>query len=430
MKKIVAVCLCLLFLVQSAPEIFAAEGAEEQENTGNAGESEEDVRGDNAGENEEDASGENAGENEEDVRGESGLEISAPSAILMEASTGQVVYEKNPDEERPPASVTKIMTLLLIFDALKTGQISLEDTVTTSEYAASMGGSQVFLEPGETQTVDTLIKCIAVASANDACVAMAEHIAGSEEEFVNKMNERAKELGMDHTHFVNCNGLDADGHLTTARDISLMSRELIRLYPQIRDYAMIWMENITHTTKKGSSEFGLTNTNKLVRHYEYTTGLKTGSTSQAGFCISATAEKNGMELIAVIMAAETSRDRTKAAIALLNYGFGKCSVYKEEKNEKTAEIPVKNGVKEKAATAQEELFTYVDMEGSDLSKIERKVQMKKALKAPVKQGQEAGKAVYYLEGKEIGSRRILTTEAVEKMKYTDAVEKVVDNFLP
>lgn len=418
MKKIVAVCLCLLFLVQSAPEIFAAEVAEEQENTGNAGESEEDVRG------------ENAGENEEDVRGENGLEISAPSAILMEASTGQVVYEKNPDEERPPASVTKIMTLLLIFDALETGQISLEDTVTTSEYAASMGGSQVFLEPGETQTVDTLIKCIAVASANDACVAMAEHIAGSEEEFVNQMNERAKELGMDHTHFVNCNGLDADGHLTTARDISLMSRELIRLYPQIRDYAMIWMENITHTTKKGSSEFGLTNTNKLVRHYEYTTGLKTGSTSQAGFCISATAEKNGMELIAVIMAAETSRDRTKDAIALLNYGFGKCSVYKEEKNEKTAEIPVKNGVKEKAATAQEELFTYVDMEGSDLSKIERKVQMKKALKAPVKQGQEAGKAVYYLEGKEIGSRRILTTEAVEKMKYTDAVEKVVDNFLP
>ena len=405
MKKIMAVCLCLLFLVQSAPEIFAAEVAEEQENTGNAGESEED------------ASGENAGENEEDVRGESGLEISAPSAILMEASTGQVVYEKNPDEERPPASVTKIMTLLLIFDALETGQISLEDTVTTSEYAASMGGSQVFLEPGETQTVDTLIKCIAVASANDACVAMAEHIAGSEEEFVNKMNERAKELGMDH-------------HLTTARDISLMSRELIRLYPQIRDYAMIWMENITHTTKKGSSEFGLTNTNKLVRHYEYTTGLKTGSTSQAGFCISATAEKNGMELIAVIMAAETSRDRTKDAIALLNYGFGKCSVYKEEKNEKTAEIPVKNGVKEKAATAQEELFTYVDMEGSDLSKIERTVQMKKALKAPVKQGQEAGKAVYYLEGKEIGSRRILTTEAVEKMKYTDAVEKVVDNFLP
>ena len=279
------------------------------------------------------------GENEEDVRGENGLEISAPSAILMEASTGQVVYEKNPDEERPPASVTKIMTLLLIFDALETGQISLEDTVTTSEYAASMGGSQVFLEPGETQTVDTLIKCIAVASANDACVAMAEHIAGSEEEFVNQMNERAKELGMDHTHFVNCNGLDADGHLTTARDISLMSRELIRLYPQIRDYAMIWMENITHTTKKGSSEFGLTNTNKLVRHYEYTTGLKTGSTSQAGFCISATAEKNGMELIAVIMAAETSRDRTKDAIALLNYGFGKCSVYKEEKKRKNRRDP-------------------------------------------------------------------------------------------
>ncbi len=210
-------------------------------------------------------------------------DVSAPSAILMEASTGQVIYEKDADNQRPPASVTKVMTLLLIFDALEQGKIKLEDEVTTSEYAASMGGSQVFLEPGEVQTVDTMIKCISVASANDACVAMAELIAGTEEEFVAQMNQRAKELGMEHTQFKNCNGLDTDGHVTTARDIALMSRELITTYPQIRDYCTIWMENITHTTKKGTTEFGLTNTNKLIRHYENATGLKTGSTSKAKF---------------------------------------------------------------------------------------------------------------------------------------------------
>ena len=204
------------------------------------------------------------------------LNISAPSAILMEAFTGAVVYEKNSHEARHPASVTKIMTLLLIFDALSSKQISLDDTVTVSEYAASMGGSQVFLEPGETQTVETMIKCISVASANDACVAMAEHVAGSESEFVRMMNERAKGLGMNDTNFVNCCGLDADGHMTSANDIALMSRELITKYPKIHDYCTIWMENITHTTAKGSSEFGLTNTNKLIKHYQYATGLKTG----------------------------------------------------------------------------------------------------------------------------------------------------------
>lgn len=237
--------------------------------------------------------------------------MSAPSAILMEASTGQIIYEKEADKKRPPASVTKVMTLLLIFDAIESGKIKLEDEVTTSEYAASMGGSQVFLEPGETQTVDTMIKCISVASANDACVAMSELIAGSEEEFVVQMNERAKKLGMKNTVFKNCNGLDTEGHETTARDIALMSRELITKYPQIRDYCTIWMENITHTTKKGTSEFGLSNTNKLIKHYEYATGLKTGSTSKAKFCVSATAEKDGMELIAVIMAQKTVKPESE-----------------------------------------------------------------------------------------------------------------------
>lgn len=359
---------------------------------------------------------------------DTGVELSAPSAILMEKETGQVVYEKNPDEQLAPASVTKIMTLLLIFDAIGEGKLGLEDPVTTSEYAASMGGSQVFLEPGEVQTVDTMIKCIAVASANDACVAMAEHICGSEEEFVNLMNERAKELGMSNTHFVNCNGLDAEGHLTTARDIALMSRELITKYPQIRDYSMIWLEDITHNTQKGTSEFGLTNTNKLVRHYEYTTGLKTGSTGNAKFCISATAEKNGIELIGVIMAAETSKARTKDAIALLNYGFGQCSKFQEEKIPKTPDAIVGNGIEDRASTAQEAAFTYVDASGRNLQNMERKVEMKK-LKAPVKQGDEAGMARYFLDGQEIGTVKILTTESVEQMNYPAALEESAREFL-
>lgn len=356
-------------------------------------------------------------------------ELSAPSALLMEASTGQVIYEKNPDEQLPPASVTKVMTLLLIFDALEEGKISLEDEVTTSEYAASMGGSQVFLEPGEVQTVDTMIKCIAVASANDACVAMAEHIWGSEEEFVVRMNERAKELGMENTTFVNCNGLDADGHLTTARDIALMSRELITSYPKIRDYCLIWMEDITHTTQKGTSVFGLSNTNKLVRHYEYATGLKTGSTSKAGFCISATAEKDGMELIGVIMAAKTSKDRTKDAVALLNYGFGKCTRYAEEEAPKTEAVEIRRGVKDSVKTVQKEPFTYVDTAGADLSAIERKVVWNDDLKAPVKEGDKVGEAVYTLEGEEIGRVDIAAAESVEKISCQSAAKDAMERFL-
>ena len=269
---------------------------------------------------------------EEKTAADSGseVELSAETAILMEAETGTVLFEQNADKELPPASVTKVMTLLLIFDALKEGKISLDEEVTTSEYAASMGGSQVFLETGEKQTVDTLIKCIAVASANDACVVMAERVAGTEEQFVQRMNERAKGLGMEHTNFVNCNGLDTDGHETTARDIALMSRELILNYPQIFDYTQIWMENITHVTAKGESEFGLSNTNKLIRQYEYATGLKTGSTSQAKFCLSATGAKDGIQMIAVVMAEPDAKSRTKDAIKLLNYGFGRCNSYQDE----------------------------------------------------------------------------------------------------
>lgn len=355
--------------------------------------------------------------------------ISAPSAILMETSTGQVIYEKDPDSKRPPASVTKVMTLLLIFDALDEGRIKLEDEVTTSEYAASMGGSQVFLEPGETQTVDTLIKCISVASANDACVTMAEHISGSEEEFVAQMNKRAQELGMKNTQFKNCNGLDTEGHLTTARDIALMSRELITRYPQIHDYCTIWMENITHTTKKGTTEFGLSNTNKLIRHYEYATGLKTGSTSKAKFCISATAKKDDMELIAVIMAADDSKIRNKDAITLLNQGFGKCQKYSEDSLQPISPVKVKRGVKEEVAVSQKEKFSYVDTTGADLNSIERKAHIKKSVKAPVKKGDKLGTVKYYLNKNEIGTVDVLALESVREIDMSSALKDVCRHFL-
>ena len=358
-----------------------------------------------------------------------GLELSAESAVIMEASGGQVLFEKNADEKKPPASVTKVMTLLLIFDALADGTITPDTEVTTSEYAASMGGSQVFLEAGEKQTVDTMIKCIAVASANDACVAMAEKIAGSEPAFVEKMNQRSAGLGMTNTHFVNCNGLDTEGHLTTARDIALMSRELITKYPQIENYSTIWMENITHTTAKGSSEFGLSNTNKLIRQYEYATGLKTGSTSGAKFCLSATARKDGIDMIAVVMAEPDSKTRVKDAIAMLNYGFGKCSIYQDEKAlEKIVYAEVKHGMQEKAKGETPEGFRYVDTSGSDLSAVEKEVRIQKQT-APVKKGDQIGEVIYRLNEKTIGSVPVYATEGVAELTFGGAFLKILEEMM-
>ena len=358
-----------------------------------------------------------------------GLELSAESAVIMEASGGQVLLEKNADEKKPPASVTKVMTLLLIFDALADGTITPDTEVTTSEYAASMGGSQVFLEAGEKQTVDTMIKCIAVASANDACVAMAEKIAGSEPAFVEKMNQRSAGLGMTNTHFVNCNGLDTEGHLTTARDIALMSRELITKYPQIENYSTIWMENITHTTAKGSSEFGLSNTNKLIRQYEYATGLKTGSTSGAKFCLSATARKDGIDMIAVVMAEPDSKTRVKDAIAMLNYGFGKCSIYQDERAlEEIVYAEVKHGMQEKAKGETPEGFRYVDTSGSDLSAVEKEVRIQKQT-APVKKGDQIGEVIYRLNEKTIGSVPVYATEGVAELTFEGAFLKILEEMM-
>lgn len=358
-----------------------------------------------------------------------GGEISAPSAVLMEASTGKVIYDKNSHEKRHPASVTKVMTLLLIFDALKDGKVKLEDEVTVSQFAASMGGSQVFLEPEEKQTVDTMIKCISVASANDACVAMAEHIWGSEEEFVAKMNERAAGLGMKDTHFVNCNGLDTDGHMTTAYDIALMSRELITKYPDIHKYCTIWMEDITHTTKKGSSQFTLSNTNKLIKQYQYATGLKTGSTGLAKYCVSATAKKNGIELIAVIMGAPDHKVRFKDATTLLNNGFGKCQLYKDDKPGRLPQIAVTGGVKDKTTCKYKGSFSYLSTTGEKLSDIKKEVKLGKELKAPVKKGTKIGEVVYKLNGEKIGSVDIVADKNVEKAGFGDFLQKMFKSYL-
>ena len=357
------------------------------------------------------------------------LDVSAPSVLLMEASTGTVIYEKNSHDVLHPASITKIMTLILIFDALENGQISLDDTVTVSDYAASMGGSQVYLEPGETQTVETMIKCISIASANDACVAMAELIYGSESEFVRQMNERAKGLGMNDTTFVNCCGLDADGHMTSAYDVALMSRELITKHPEIHNYCTVWMENITHTTAKGTSEFGLTNTNKLIKQYEYATGLKTGSTSLAKYCVSATAKKDDLELIAVVMAAPDYKIRFADATTLLNYGFGKCHLYSDTNEDKLTSLEVEKGIAEFVGLTYESPFSYISTDGSDLSGVSKSLELPELATAPIQKGDIAGKAIYSMNGKEIGHVNILYTDSVNAATYKDYFLRALHFFL-
>ena len=354
------------------------------------------------------------------------VEISAPSGVLMEPETKTILYEKDKDTRRSPASVTKVMTLLLIFDHLKDGSLKLTDTVTTSAHAKSMGGSQVFLEEGETQDVETMIKCIVVASGNDASVAMAEHIAGSEEAFVKEMNARAEGLGMENTHFVDCCGLtDSDEHYTTAYDIALMSRELILNYPEIFQYSSIWMENITHVTRQGSKEFGLTNTNRLIRTYSGCIGLKTGSTSKAGFCLSAVAERNELMLISVVMAAPDYKARFADAVTLLNYGFANCHLYKDENPGAVPETTVAGGIQEQVAGRLRGTFSYLSMGGENLDGIEKEWMMEESCKAPVREGNVIGHLVYQLDGRELGSVEIEAAETVEKAGLWDYFKKVM-----
>ncbi len=356
--------------------------------------------------------------------------VEAPGAVLMEAETGKVIFEKDMETKRSPASITKIMTLLLIFDEIKKGSLKLTDMISTSAYAKSMGGSQVFLEEGETQTAETMIKCIVIASGNDASVAMAEHIAGSEQDFVKRMNVRAKELGMKNTNFEDCCGLtDSDNHYTTAYDIAVMSRELVTKYPEILSYSSIWMEDITHETKKGSSTFTLTNTNKLIRSYEGCKGLKTGSTSKAGYCLSAVAERNGVTLIAVVMAAPDYKARFKDAAAMLTYGFSKCNIYIDEKPSKLPEIKVKGGIQKSVSLKYKEKFKYLNTEGEALEKIEKKLTVPRETEAPVKKGEKAGEMNYYMGKKKLGCVPVLYKESVRKIKYEDWVKRVWEAYL-
>lgn len=358
------------------------------------------------------------------------LNVSAPSALLMEASTGTVIYEKDADIPLKPASITKIMTLLLTFEALEKGQIHLEDQVTTSAYAKSMGGSQVFLDEGEVQSVETLIKCIAVASGNDAAVAMAEYIAGSEEAFVQMMNEKAAALNMTATHFEDCCGLtDSDTHITSARDVAVMSRELITKYPQIYDYTKIWMEDITHNTARGSTPFTLSSTNKLLKQYSYATGLKTGSTSSAKYCLSATANKDGIDLIAVIMAAPDYKVRFEDAIKLLQYGFSVSRVYQDMNQDDLGMVQVTGGVEEETGLMYESQFSYLDVTGKDLSRVTKEIRLKEEHRAPIKAGDVAGEAIYFLDGNKMGSVNILYQEDVREARYIDYLKMIFRIYL-
>ena len=357
-------------------------------------------------------------------------EVSTPSYIVMEASTGQVICEQDADTRRSPASITKIMTLLIIFEHLKSGRIHLEDQLTTSAYAKSMGGSQVFLEEGETQTLKTMIKCIAVASGNDASVAVAEYIAGSEGEFVKLMNEKAESLGMQNTHFEDCCGLtDSDDHYSSAKDVAIMSRELITKYPEVFDYTTIWMEDIEHKTAQGTSTFTLSSTNKLLKQYEWTTGLKTGSTSKARYCLSATANKDGMELIAVVMAAPDPKTRFQDAMSLLSYGYSVSQMYTDENKDPLPAQKVEGGIEDSVNLVYEGPYSYLDTAGNNLNDIEKEISLPGSVTAPIAEGDAVGEAVYKLNGTRIGSVSILAAKGVEKAQYKDYYKKVWGLYL-
>ena len=350
------------------------------------------------------------------------LEIAGKSALLMDVATGTVLFEQNPHERLSPASVTKIMTMLLIMEAIDSGKITMTDMVTASEAAAAKGGSQVYLKVGETISVSDMLKSIAVSSANDCACAMAEHIAGSEAAFVDLMNQRAGELGMTDTHFVNCTGLDdspeAEEHKTSAQDIAIMSRELLKNHPKIKEFTTIWMDTI-----RGGS-FGLSNTNKLVRFYPGATGLKTGFTSGAGYCLSATAERDGMELIAVVMGSKTSQERNAACKQLLDYGFANFALIQPDLTDQETTVPVTLG-KAPSVTARLGADTGLLLEKSRRNTVTTEVRLEEGLTAPVEAGQTIG-TMTIRAGEEILSKvPLVASEAVERLTWGDLFVKVL-----
>lgn len=349
-------------------------------------------------------------------------ESDAKSLILIEAETGKVLYEKDADTPRPPASVTKVMTMLLVMEAIDSGRIKYEDTVTVSEYAAKMGGSQVFLEAGEQMSVHELLKCVVVSSANDAAVALAEHICGSEDGFVAEMNKRAAELGMTRTVFENTNGLDdtAQNHVTTARDIAIMSAELITKHPKILEYSSIWMDSIR------GGEFGLTNTNRLIRFYNGANGLKTGSTSKAGFCISASAKRDGMQLICVVMAASTRDSRNEIAKKLFDYGFANYR-YVEFPASDMERIAVKGSMATELSLCYGEYKTVLEKKGSGETKAE--IQLPEYVTAPIKAGDRIGSIRYTVNGELLAELPITAAEDIPRITLPDQLLRLLKAML-
>ncbi len=335
-------------------------------------------------------------------------EISAPSAVLMDASSGEVLYEKNPHEVRACASITKVMTLTLVMEELDSGRLKWSDIVTTSEHASSMGGSDIWLEPGETMTVDEMVKATIVASANDAAVALAEHICGSEDEFVARMNEKAKQLGMKETVFKNCNGLDETGHVTSAYDVALMSRELIR-HPSIFKYSKIWMDNL----RGGKTQ--LVNTNKLLKSYKGITGLKTGTTSQAGSCITATAERDGLSLIAVVLGSASGKQRFTDAAALLDFGFANYTMFSPKSPEEAfSNIQVTNGMTDSIRTETKVDGAFLVKKGGE-QEITYELSIPETVEAPIKKGDKVGEVIYKKAGKKVGVWAVTSVDDAEKI---------------
>ena len=353
---------------------------------------------------------------------DSGLSLSCASAVLMEKETGAFLFEENAHEKLEPASVTKIMTLLLVMEAVDSGQISMDDPVTVSAYAAGMGGSQVYLEEGEQMPVSEMIKCVTVVSGNDSAVALAEHVAGSEGAFVARMNQRAQELGMADTNFLNCTGLPARGHLTSAHDIALMSRELVLNHPAIREYTTIWMDSIRN------GEFGLTNTNRLVRFYEGATGLKTGYTSSAHYCMSATAERNGMELIAVVMKSPTSNQRFEDAKVLLDYGFANYAMVPVYPDVPLAPVDVLLGVEAQVQPRLERECRLLVRKGEE-GRLSTRLSLAQDVEAPVERGQVLGQLEVYVGDELRETVPILATQQVDRLSIPGIFARMLGKLL-
>lgn len=353
----------------------------------------------------------------------------ARSYVLMEASSGKILLERNMDDEIPPASITKVMTLLLIHEAIEAGKINWDDKVTVSSHAASMGGSQIFMEEGEEQTVRDLVKAIAIASANDAAVTMAEYIGGSESQFVDMMNKRAKELGMEHTTFKNACGLHIDGHVSCAHDVAIMSRALITHYPDLSKTLTTWMDTITHRTRKGETEFGLTNTNKMIKWYNGITGLKTGYTPQAKHCVSATATRDNMNLIAVVMGSQDGKIRFREAAQLLDYGFANYMVKKgPEVGEILGNMKIKKGDKDIVELTIEESMAFVVPKGKDEQELTYEIKYDENVIAPIYKNQKLGTITYYMNGESVGEANLVAAYDVGKATFKNMLPYMFNRY--